>query len=361
MRAWTNAEEVEFRSHLDRLFDEDTLKRLLSDRLGRKLSAATSARLPLPQQLFELMGAARMEGFAYDMLFAAVAERPRDEKLEEFAQRMQMVAPLARGLQKMVTAAGIVNPVAFRHRLAEWERWVCRVELPRQRTAGTGFLVGPDLVLTNYHVVASAIDSSSGGNVICRFDFKMDENNREIAPGKTYGLSAQTPFLAFSPSDPKDENQGVPLSESWGTDRLDFALLRLESPAGNERFGPAENADSTGASPTRKWAALSTKEYAFTQDESLTVVQHPQREPVGVAFEPRSVIGLNANRTRVRHRTNTKDGSSGSPCLNEHWECVALHHAGDPADNAVYNQAIPISVILAYLRQKGQDGLVAAA
>ena len=43
----------------------------------------------------------------------------------------------------------------WRARLGELEAQVCRVEVPaRDRpTAGTGFLVGPDLVLTKYHVI----------------------------------------------------------------------------------------------------------------------------------------------------------------------------------------------------------------
>jgi V8-like Glu-specific endopeptidase len=64
------------------------------------------------------------------------------------------------------------------------------------------------------------------------------------------------------------------------------------------------------------------------------------------------------NNTRVRYRTNTEEGSSGSPCFNQDWELVALHHSGDPNFErpATYNEGIPFEAILKRLAAKGAAG-----
>ncbi|MBK8565874.1 MAG: trypsin-like serine protease [Saprospiraceae bacterium] len=77
-------------------------------------------------------------------------------------------------------------------KIAKLEQQVCRIEFDtaRGRKTGTGFLVGPNLVLTNYHVVEElAIDSSHVDNVKLRFDFKTTDEqgtSRTINKGNEY-------------------------------------------------------------------------------------------------------------------------------------------------------------------------------
>ena len=65
---------------------------------------------------------------------------------------------------------------------------------------------------------------------------------------------------------------------------------------------------------------------------------------------------VNANATRVLYQTKTEEGSSGSPCFNESWDVVALHHAGDASYegfyNPAFNEGIPISTIVERLRAR---------
>ena len=75
-----------------------------------------------------------------------------------------------------------------------------------------------------------------------------------------------------------------------------------------------------------------------------------------------SKMEMNGNDTRVIHQTGTKPGSSGSPCFNQFWDLIALHHAGDPAypdlHPGAFNEAVPISQIVARLkRQNATAGL----
>jgi V8-like Glu-specific endopeptidase len=65
-----------------------------------------------------------------------------------------------------------------------------------------------------------------------------------------------------------------------------------------------------------------------------------------LALDTQAVIGLNGNGTRIRYRTNTDPGSSGSPVFTMDWDIVALHHYGDPNwQNALFNQGVPIELI----------------
>ena len=60
-----------------------------------------------------------------------------------------------------------------------------------------------------------------------------------------------------------------------------------------------------------------------------------------LAIDTQSVIGVNANGTRVRYKTNTEGGSSGSPVFDMLWNLSALHHYGDPSySSPTYNQGV---------------------
>ena len=90
--------------------------------------------------------------------------------------------------------------------------------------------------------------------------------------------------------------------------------------------------------------------YDFASGSPLFIVQHPSGAPLKLALDTQAVLGLNANGTRVRYRTNTQPGSSGSPCFNSQWELVALHHSGIVR----FNEGIPLARILDLLKQRGK-------
>lgn len=73
-----------------------------------------------------------------------------------------------------------------------------------------------------------------------------------------------------------------------------------------------------------------------------------------LALDTDAVIGRNANRTRIRYKTNTDPGASGSPCFTMDWDLAALHHYGDPAwQQPMFNQGIPIELIRRRIVEKG--------
>ena len=65
----------------------------------------------------------------------------------------------------------------WRQKLSAIGGRVCRVEVPftdGRRVHGTAFLVGPDLALTNYHVMRPVLDGEvQAADVTLRFDYRV--------------------------------------------------------------------------------------------------------------------------------------------------------------------------------------------
>jgi hypothetical protein len=229
-------------------------------------------------------------------------------------------------------------------RLETIERQVCRVEISGN-AAGTGFLVGPDAVLTNWHVVEAAKKAGTLDKIVCRFDYlKLVNGTRQ--PGVPVALNPAgcVSFRTYSAAE-RTKTPDVP--EPTG-DELDYALLRLERPVGREDQGGA-----------RGWIKLPDTEMPMKKGDPLIIVQHPDGSPMKLALDTDAVISVNANRTRVKYATNTEAGSSGSPCFTLDWDLAALHHFGDPAwVEPVYNQGVPAQLIRRKIIEDGQGSLL---
>lgn len=217
-------------------------------------------------------------------------------------------------------------------------RRVCRIDFSGV-AQGTGFLVGPDLVLTCQHVLADAIkDVWPGDRIALRFDFQRDKGGP--SEGMVVHLKRENWCLDSSPPMSwADEQAGKEPTE----DQLDHALVQLDRPLGDESI--------FAGGPTRGWVRVQGST-ALKEKASLAIVQHPKGDPVKVALDTESVSLVGAR--RVRYRTNTEDGSSGSPCFDLDWNLVALHHWGSNAEN----QGVPMEAIVARLKQKGLFGKV---
>jgi hypothetical protein len=220
----------------------------------------------------------------------------------------------------------------WQDRLIKIERQVCRVEL-EGNALGTGFLVGPNTVLTNWHVFEIAKSAAKVGQLGCRFDYVRLPNGQTdfgqlVMLDGAGGLDG-SPYSAA-------EKTGNPDSPLPTMDELDYALLRLAALVGEQQVGVAP----------RGWITLPKTVLPLPADAPILIVQHPEGTPMKLALDTQAVIGLNGNRTRIRYRTNTDPGSSGSPVFTMDWDIVALHHYGDPKwQNALFNQGVPIELV----------------
>lgn len=342
-------------------FSITDLDQLLTIRLGKNLENYAPAG-GLQQKAFTLIVQAKMEGWDSKLVDALIAERITNQQLQDFACEVNYTFHLENtitgekldrsGLQAMVNADPLFDPVFVLQGIANTRRTVARIELMTiDISYGTGFLVGPDLLLTNYHVVEQLIiEPSTVNNLKVRFDYEVSPDGHTVNSGKEVTLAAVNPVIAYSPYTNWDKT-GVPNIDDviWPADSLDYALIRLSEKIGHEPFGiGATNA----ISEERGWIKPGVGN-PIHQGSHMIILQHPEAQPVKISFGLNRVLGCDKHNRRVRHQVNTLKGSSGSPCFDHRFNWIALHNMGDTSWNPTYNQGIPATAILADLSQKG--------
>ena len=223
---------------------------------------------------------------------------------------------------------------------------VCRVELPLGKPIGTGFLIGPDLVLTNFHVLRGLEDVR---DAVVRFDFKSDPA-QVSTPGHIFKLQADF----YNSSDASD---------------LDYALVRLESEplksmALDGPVGTLSLQDLVFKGKHRGYLVLVPS--FIRAEERVNIIQHPNGDPLRVVMTQNRVVADMTDR-RVQYVADTMEGSSGSPVFNQNWEVVGLHHSGKPYPPEAaleaarkiwkghfrFNEGIPMRAILKDFDEKG--------
>lgn len=289
----------------------------------------------------ELIGWALSEGTAGRLILGARALKPDNQDLHRVAQMLRLTsteAPRAT-LEKLVSAnTSFLDVARWRTRLTQVEFQVCRVERAGAGV-GTGFLVGPDLVLTNHHVLASALrDPGEASTWGFRFDYKVATTSDVVHAGTSVGLAAEW-LVAASPHSAADLVP-LPRDQEPGGDELDFALVRLARPMGRE--APA----GRGMAEPRGWVELSSERAQLEALTAIAIMQHPKAQPLKLALGFDRPLSVSPTGTRVRYEVPTLPGSSGSPVFDGDWNLVALHHSGDPDSlNPSFNEGIPAHLI----------------
>jgi len=339
-------------------YDQNRLQRMLQFRLGKRLDLITAPGT-FQDVVFELVRVADMEGWTHQLLLAARESNPGNPTLLAFGQQFGLVpeqTPPRRELEKIIVQTNsFLDIAAWRMSLGEIEGRVCRVEV-QKKPYGTGFLLGPDVVMTNYHVVETVIKGKHGhkpDDVALRFDYKRLRDGTTLNPGKEYCLSTTNTdwLIDYSPYSPVDL-ESEPKSGLPKPDELDYALLQVDGSPGHEAVGEKPE---PGA-PPRGWIEIPETEHGFESRTPLFIVQHPKGAPLKLALDTEAVTGVNANGTRVTYRTNTEPGSSGSAVFDQDWNLVALHHSGDPDSiMPAYNEGIPVNAIMNLLKERGVD------
>jgi len=315
--------------------------------------------LPLRITIFQLLEELENSGTTHLFLSKVYKERPLRPDVLETIQRlcpkavgeeaekaglsMQRAGAQQAGAPDNAFAPGLQRNVRPHLSMADMGLWVARLSQIKQRVcrieiggaaAGTGFLVGPDAVLTNWHVIEAAKNADRLDRVRCRFDYvlKADASRDE---GMIVRLHAADPCLDSSPYSPAEAGP-TPDDPAPTENQLDYALLRLETETGRDTMDGGR----------RGWIELPDAAPLFDAGTPILIVQHPDGAPMKLAMDTQAIIGANANGTRLRYYTNTESGSSGSPCFTMDWDIVALHHFGDPAwNNPKFNQGVPIDRI----------------
>ena len=129
---------------------------------------------------------AEAQGKLVDLINGAHEQVPGNPKLLAFAREHlpQYVPPPRQELESIIVKGNSFLDVAqWRARLSEVEGQVCRVEIAANlgTVYGTGFLVGRDVVMTNYHVAEAAILGAQGKRGTTELPARSAEMTPEMA------------------------------------------------------------------------------------------------------------------------------------------------------------------------------------
>lgn len=268
-----------------------------------------------------------------------VTGRQQQEFLDKLLNKYDMMTPIAASpvisnwqgretpadVFEKIIGENTLRPIAFLAQGLKVARSVAYigVRTSEESWSGTGFLIAPDLALTNNHVIPSADVLTD-----TLFRFNYEEN---------FVGEAQTP------SEYRANLNGI----FYTNKNLDYTIVQLEREPGSE-WG---------------WLPLASRD--IRRDSRVNIIQHPMGQPKQISFQNNFVEYVGGN--IVQYVTSTLPGSSGSPVFNDKWEVVALHHAGgnmqEPTTQRRYfrNEGTWIGSILADLPEKLRERLKFAA
>lgn len=214
------------------------------------------------------------------------------------------------------TTKAIIGPPNFMHiwwleKALIVARSVGRVRL-RNGTA-TGFLVSPDVFMTNHHVFETDDDAR---NAHLEFNYRQaDAQGQALTPIDVWECDPDTLFKA-NPT-------------------LDYAIVKVK----------AKNRQNAGG----VWGTLNLR-HSQTVDlnHRVNLIQHPSGQPQQIAFRDNLVKAV--RNPFIQYLTDTEYGSSGSPVFDDNFNVVALHSKRVPhpdfPDRWYRNQGFRIEAIL---------------
>ena len=191
--------------------------------------------------------------------------------------------------------------------------------------SGTGFLLSPNLLLTNHHVLNSPEVAAAG---TCVFDYQIGRDGQPM-PTHAFRLRPDRLFLT-----------------SPARGGMDFTFVWVDGEPGRQ-FGAVR---------------VDRKAFAIAEGEFANVISHPGGGLKTVALQENEVIWQDA--LVLHYTSDTEPGSSGASVCNNNWQLVALHHASRASAasaNQVLNEGIKLSAIANYLEQRAQSGEADAA
>lgn len=255
-------------------------------------------------------------------------------------------------LQKLVNEyEPFLSSKAIQDYLPKLLKTVCAVAVgtPSNEILGTGFLIGPDLVMTNYHVLETYLDLDNGkvkangpGNQIFFFFDYLSTPMPDVPPTQLSGVqcvTAATDWLVHGRY--KLDGDGTPNQKPLVNKEYDYVVVRLAAPIG-------ERSSQMGGGGTRGWLELPTGQIDTLGSKKILVFQHPQKAPQ--QWDVGDFVQMDQTQSRVWYRVSTAHGSSGGAAIDSQGRLYALHNAsvvnapGAPAHDKL-NQGIRIDWI----------------
>jgi V8-like Glu-specific endopeptidase len=185
-------------------------------------------------------------------------------------------------LERLTEKRSRLIDIGIARQVAQVSRSVAKLNLrfEDEKAYGTGFLIQPDLILTNHH---------------------------NVSHEKYGGIRAMTVEFDYEPG-----FVGKPLVLQGKVDSIvknhehDWAVIQLEHMV------------------NRQPIALGTP-YDIGKNDPVVIIQHPLGAFKQFALDPMSIQYIDEE--VVQYLADTQDGSSGSPVFNIKMHLIALHHA----------------------------------
>lgn len=166
-------------------------------------------------------------------------------------------------------------------------RKVCRI-----RSSGgtsTGFLVGPDLLITNHHVFKEKHDAA---NATLEFDYRLHLDGSHSTPDVWH-------------CDPESFFHTNPF--------LDYTIVKVK-PRESQIIG-----DKRGYFEPNEQSSIRA-------NQRVNIIQHPQGRFQEIAFRDNQIHSISEH--SIQYLTDTDSGSSGAPVLDDQFKLVAIHSQG---------------------------------
>jgi len=202
-------------------------------------------------------------------------------------------------------------------------RSIARIVFPNGSPEGTGFMVSPDLFLTNHHVINSKEDAAQ---FELEFNYEKDYRRTPVVNTR-FRLNPEAFFVTSERDD------------------LDFTLVAI----GDKISGPL-TLDDFGFLPI-----INTID-KHIKGIFVNCIQHPDGNYKQLVIRENHLLARTDN--TLIYSSDTLPGASGSPLFNDDWEVIALHHWGEPYSAVVDqpeglpkngNEGIRISSIINHL------------
>jgi endonuclease G, mitochondrial len=169
----------------------------------------------------------------------------------------------------------------------------------------TGFMISPELMLTNHHVFP-VVDQAEFAALIddpaIEFGYEFDIDGRQGKP-VVYDLDPRA-FLHTSRT-------------------LDMALIAV---AQTDRSGSHRMSEQGYLVLNGNLGKTGLGDYA-------TIIQHPEGRDKQIALRNNEIIDTSLPDALI-YKSDTSHGSSGAPVFNNEWQVIALHSAGVAKKNA---------------------------
>jgi endonuclease G, mitochondrial len=224
-------------------------------------------------------------------------------------------------------------PINFLELGSRASRSVCHIVDQNRVSLGTGFLVAPDILITNNHVLS---DAASAQEAVAEFQYELDADENPLTP-RRFRLRPEILF-ATSP-------RGA----------LDFTFVSV-----SKRGLKDENLTEQG------WIPMDERPNKILEGQPIVIIQHPDGHMKSLCLFDSVLVFRDKDQAHpyILYTTDTDSGSSGSPAFNRFWQVVGLHHASvednetPDGKKVILNRGIRISSIFAALKNGPKIGIL---